>query len=115
RRADLLALAQAEVRDRLLRALLHRVLARDRRQLLDDAVQQPRLLDGFAQADVHDHFLDARNLVRVLVAELLLQLRPDGLLVERAQTRRRNRQTGARVRAPRLFLLLGPLAALLFF
>src|SRR5688500_19583787 len=93
------------------------MLARDRRQLLDDAVQQPRLLDGFAETDVEHDLLDAGDLVRVLEPVLLLQLRTDLVLVERAESRRRNRQSRARVRAARLFLALARLlsaATLLF-
>ena len=73
RRADLLPLAEAEVGDRLLRLLPHRPLPGDHRQLLDDLVEQLRLLDRFAQADVEHDLLEPRNLVRVLELELLRQ------------------------------------------
>ena len=66
------------------------------RQLVDDDVEQLRLLDRFADADVDHDLLQRRNLVRVPEAELLRETRTHRLLVVLAQTRRRNRL----VRAP---------------
>src|SRR2546428_42042 len=75
---------------------------------LGEAIKQPRLLDGFAETDVDHDLLEHRNLMRVLEAELLLQLHADGLVVELAQARRRDREAGASVRSTRLLLALAP-------
>src|SRR5690242_4048245 len=63
--ADLLALAQAEVRDRLLGPRTDRPLSADQLELLDDAVEQLGLLDGFADAAVDHDLGELRDLVRV--------------------------------------------------
>src|SRR6185312_12787266 len=63
--ADLLALPQAEVGDRLFRLRANGPLSADQLELLDDAVEQLGLLDGFAHAAVDHDLAELRDLVRV--------------------------------------------------
>src|SRR5690606_11673597 len=93
--ADRLALAQFEVRDRLARPAHQRLLARDRRQLLDRLVEQLRVLGRHADAHVHHDLLDLRDLVDVLVPELLGELGHHLLPVPLQQSRPHHSTSGA--------------------
>ena len=66
---------------------IDRLLAGDHRELLDHRVEQLRLLDRFAHADVEHDLLERRHLVRVRQRELLREARAHRLLVERLQPR----------------------------
>src|SRR5512145_2211356 len=70
RGADRLALAQLEVRDRLLRLADDRLLAGDGRQLLGRLLEQLLVLRRLAQTDVHHDLGQVRHLVRVPETEL---------------------------------------------
>src|SRR5512133_2129178 len=82
-RADGLALAELEVRDRLARLRDDRLLAGDLPQLLDRGVDDLAVVDGLAEPHVDDDLLEPRNLHRVLEPELLHELGED--LVPEAQ------------------------------
>src|SRR2546430_10543385 len=64
------ALAQLEVRDRLLGARDHGLLPADRRQLLDRGVEELRILRRLAEPHVEHDLLEARHGQRVLDAEI---------------------------------------------
>ena len=75
------ALTELEVRNGLPGPGDHRLLAGDARDLLHDRVQQLRVLRRFADPDVDNDLLEARDLVGIRVAELLHELGPDPLVV----------------------------------
>src|SRR5438477_3864532 len=96
-RADRHALAQLEVRDRLLRARDDGLLTRDRLELGRGEVEHLRVLASLAHAHIDDDLLQARHLPRVRVAARLHQRRKERL-VERLLEPRGDR-AGA-LRAP---------------
>src|SRR5262249_8028886 len=84
-RADGHALADLELRDRLLRARHDRLLAGDARHLVGARVDELGVLRRLAEAHVDDDLLDAGDRHHVLVAELLLERRHDVLAVAVSQ------------------------------
>src|SRR3954452_23767052 len=88
-RADRHALTQLELRDGLGRPTDLRLLAGDRGQVADRAVDQLRVAGGVADTHVDDDLDHARGLHDVVVAELLAQ--PGGDLVEVALPQPRHR------------------------
>src|SRR6185312_9122788 len=97
RRADLLALALTEVRDRLLRLAPHGPLTGYERELVDHDVEHLGVANRFANTAVDHDLLDGRNLVQVAESVLLGETSPHRRLVMLTQTRRRNRQLCAGV------------------
>src|SRR6185437_7666610 len=87
-RADRHPLADLELRDRLAGAPDLGTLAGDRRQLLDRGVEQLRLGLRLADAHVERDLLDPRRLHDRVEPELLLEARPDLVLVLLLQARR---------------------------
>src|SRR6266571_1655429 len=87
--ADGHALAELEVRDRLLRLRDDGLLARDRLQVGRREVEHLRVLPPFAHAHVDDDLLEARHLVRVRIPTLLHD-RLDHRLVEHLLEPRRS-------------------------
>src|SRR5215213_2377702 len=87
-RADRHALAQLELLDGLGRPADLRLLAGDRGQVADRAVDQLRVAGGVADTHVDDDLHDARDLHDVPVAELLLQSAPDLVAVALLEPRR---------------------------
>src|SRR5262249_11759726 len=73
--------AQLERGDRALRPRDHRLLAGDRGDVAAGGVQRLAVLDRLAQTDVDSDPLAARDLLRVLVAELAFQRRRDLLSI----------------------------------
>src|SRR5690606_37215083 len=73
--ADRHALAEPELRDRLLRARDGRLLARDLRQLLGAGLDDLRVLRPFAEPHVDHDLRDLGHRHHVLVAEFLAQRR----------------------------------------
>ena len=71
--ADVHALAQLEVGDGLLGLGGDGLLAGDGLQLLDGGFQRLGVILAVAQAHVNDDLVDLRDLVDVLVTELLLE------------------------------------------
>src|SRR5262249_38861182 len=87
-RTDGHSLAHLELRDRLAGAADLGALAGDRRQLLDGGVEQLRLGLRLADAHVQRDLLEARRLHDRVEPELLLEARPDLVLVLLLQARR---------------------------
>src|SRR5256885_2633014 len=87
-RADRLPFAQLEVGDRLARLGDDRLLAADGHHLFLRLLDELVVGDGLAEAHVDDDLLHLRHLHRVLVAEVLHQLRDDVLLVGVGEARR---------------------------
>jgi hypothetical protein len=85
--ADRHPLAELELGDGLARPRDRRALARDHGELLDGLVERLGVLLGLAHAHAEGDLLEARVLHRGPVAELLLELRPDLLLVGRLESR----------------------------
>ena len=83
-----MSVAQLEVGDRLARAAHVGLLAGDRGELLLGRLEHLRVLLGVAHAHVQRDLLDARDLHRARVAEALLELRVDLLLVALLEARR---------------------------
>src|SRR5688572_9641274 len=88
---DELALAQLEVRDRLLGLAHRRLLAGDRRQVARRRVEQLGVGDRLADAHVDDDLDQLRRLHPVRVAEALHQLGQDLVLVHLLEPRRSHR------------------------
>src|SRR5688572_28009060 len=80
-RPDRHALADLELRDRLLGAGDHRLLAGDAAELVGAGVDDLRVLGGFAEAHVDHDLGDLRDRHDVVVAELLLEAGHRFLLV----------------------------------
>src|SRR3954463_4939289 len=97
-RTDGHPLAQLELRNRLAGAPDLGALAGDRGQLLDGGVEQLRLGLRLADAHVERDLLDARRLHDRAEPELLLEARPDLILVLLLQARRVRVGYGAHVR-----------------
>src|ERR1019366_4848006 len=76
-------------------------------ELLDNRIENLRLLDRLAHADVQHDLLEVRDLVHILQAELLGQVRAHRLRVVRAKAR-----LGRRLADPRVFLGRGGLRRL---
>src|SRR4051794_20472120 len=98
-RADRHALTQLELRDGLGRPTDLRLLAGDRGQVADRAVDQLRVAGGVADTHVDDDLHDAGDLHDVPVAELLLQSAPDLVAVALLEPRR-DRLRGRHIRSP---------------
>src|SRR5262245_56670812 len=96
-RTDRHPLAELEACDRLRRATDLGALAGDRRQLVDGRVQRLRVGLGLADAHVQRHLRDPGDVHDRGDPELLLQARPDLLLVALLEARHvRLRRRGAR-------------------
>src|SRR5690606_27686525 len=86
-RADGLALAQLELRNRLLRLGHDGLLAGDRREVCDRTLDDLAVAGCLADAGVDDDLDDAGNLHDVRVTELVLQLLADLATVDLLQAR----------------------------
>src|SRR5207244_1144836 len=86
--ADRRPIAQLEVGDGLLGPGHRRLLAADRRELLDGSVEELRVLRRLAEPHVEDDLLEPRHGERVAVAELAHERRDDLLCVPLTQSRR---------------------------
>src|SRR5581483_9845342 len=101
-RADRHPLADLEARDRLPRPAELRTLAGDDRQLIHRVVERLRLELRLADAHVQRHLRDDRHLHDRRVAEVVLQLAAELLLVARLQARHvAVRAVRAHLRSPR--------------